>query len=677
MSLPKSPTSPPPIFTPHDLTILWRKSQAYAHLGFGIWITALIASSWNIGVYPILITAAIYVGVYVVYLLLFPLLSRRTLWPVLPELDQLSHGTHITEKQAEKVIIFLLNLPQKAVLVNLKTTLFAFIVGSMIWIFHVIPELSTKVPIAMFQTFILGVVISITEAYYNYAFAQEKTYASAKALISLYPDLARKSFKTNGPSIQTKLILSIRGFSVTAQISLLLFLATYLATPTHDQTSINQIIITLFLVMILGFVNLAFLTPKIARTFTQPLKDLSDWSSSVAQGNLDSTITSRTTDEISDVIVRSNQMVYSLSQDRKNLEEERNKLTAVVEGIVDGIISIDTSNHITFANKQIHQIFGVADQSLIGEDPGKHISIFDSANKDITYRIFSKTNEQIKRAELRLVDAHNTSKFVNIICTPIATHHDNASYVVAIHDVSKEQELEQMKVDFVSMAAHELRTPLTSVTGYLATLQEEMGYFNDDHKLFVNRGLESAQQLMDLVDDLLAISRIERGVLKLIITPIDWQQLLEQSIKDTAALASRKEITVTVKDPPIPLPKVEADESRIKEVLHNLISNAIKYSPAKTTITVSAEREENAIVTHVSDEGIGIPQNALPRLFSKFYRVSASTGENAHTGTGLGLYISKAMIDMHHGKIWVDSKISKGSTFSFSLPIKSPVTQIY
>ncbi|PIZ47634.1 hypothetical protein COY32_01345 [candidate division WWE3 bacterium CG_4_10_14_0_2_um_filter_41_14] len=204
-----------------------------------------------------------------------------------------------------------------------------------------------------------------------------------------------------------------------------------------------------------------------------------------------------------------------------------------------------------------------------------------------------------------------------------------------------------------------------------------MGYFNDDHKLFVNRGLESAQQLMDLVDDLLAISRIERGVLKLIITPIDWQQLLEQSIKDTAALASRKEITVTVKDPPIPLPKVEADESRIKEVLHNLISNAIKYSPAKTTITVSAEREENAIVTHVSDEGIGIPQNALPRLFSKFYRVSASTGENAHTGTGLGLYISKAMIDMHHGKIWVDSKISKGSTFSFSLPIKSPVTQIY
>lgn len=671
MTLPKN-TLPNPdlIFTPFELSKIRWKSQVYTHIFFGIWMSILAALSWDVGLSAVLKVGVVYIILYLfVYIPLFAVLPYRTLKPTLADTHRFARGDVLTTPEIEKLVIFLLNLPKRAVVETIVVTMSAFTLGSTFWLLGLIPELQNVMYIAVFQTIVLGFIISIVEALYNYVFIQAKVYESVAYLISLYPDLARKALASNHTSLQTKLLLALRGLSMSGQISFLLFLATYLTATAPDQTTLIHAILFMGFVMLFTIMNLLLLTPKIADTFAQPLKILKEWSIKVAQGEYNTPVTVRTTDEIADVIVQSNIMVHELASKRANLEGERNKLTAVISGIVDGIIAINTQNKIAFANEQIHRIFAVPNGSLADSDPGNHIAIFDSSNNEITYRIFSKTDTQIQHTDLRLVDATGTSKFVNITCTPMGNDSNETAYVVAIHDVTKEQELEQMKVDFVSMAAHELRTPLTAITGYLATLQEEMNYFNEDHKLFVNRGLESAQMLMDLVDDLLAISRIERGVLKLDLNSTDWEKLMGETVKDSSALAERKSMTVTITKPTTPLPKIDVDNSRIKEVLHNLISNSIKYSPAKTTITLSAEIDGDNLVTHVSDQGMGIPKSALPRLFSKFYRVGQTSGLNAHSGTGLGLYITKAILDMHHGEIWVTSEENKGSTFSFSLPL--------
>jgi len=659
----------PELFTPLELSKIRWKSQVYTHIFFGFWISMLVAYSWNIGTTAILITAALYFALYIfIYIPLFAFLPHLTLKPILPELKRIKNGDQPTEAQAEKMIVFLLGLPRRAIIENVFVTMSAYILGSILWLLNVIPELQNIIHVVIFQTLFLGLIIAITEAFYNYAFVQEKVYASIKYLVDIHPSLSRKLFHASFTSLRTKLLISIRGFSISGQMSILLFLATYLTISVSNQQTQQQIVFSLLLVMLLSFINLLLLAPKVANTFTQPLNALTEWGTSVANGNLDSIMTIKTTDELAEVIAAGNNMVHSLSKDRKNLAKQQNTLEAIIDGIVDSVIAIDSKNKIIFANEQTGLLFGLDVANIIHTDAGTKIAVFDSSNNDVTYRIFSKTDKQIARSELRLVDAKGQSKFVNIINTPISSDSDETAYVIAIHDITKEQEFEQMKVDFVSMAAHELRTPLTSLTGYLATLQEEMVGFSEDHQLFVNRSFESAQQLMDLVDDLLSISRIERGVLKLEKTPTDWEELLSEVVRDSSRLAMDKNISIKITEPQVPLPKVSVDRARIKEIFHNLISNAIKYSPKETTIVLNTERKENDLITHITDHGIGIPKNSIGKLFSKFYRVSAS-GKDAHSGTGLGLYISKAIIEMHKGEIWVDSQVGKGSTFSFCLPL--------
>jgi two-component system phosphate regulon sensor histidine kinase PhoR len=286
----------------------------------------------------------------------------------------------------------------------------------------------------------------------------------------------------------------------------------------------------------------------------------------------------------------------------------------------------------------------------------------------LPHKKLTKDTVVFQKNELRVSSPSGKQLFVNLTSSGIKEGNEiGLGAIITISDVSKERELEEMKIDFVSMAAHELRTPITSARGYLSLIQDEcLDKLSPEQKSYIDKAFISSTQLASLVDNLLAVSRIERGAVNLQIVPANWSKIVKDCLNNFLPLAREKKIKLSVKIPE-KLLQVLVDEFRISEVLSNLLANALAYTKAGGSVKVEIEVNNKEIVTHVLDTGIGIPAEALPRLFTKFFRVSGAL-EQGSKGTGLGLYISKAIVEMHRGKIWVESKLGEGSTFSFSIP---------
>lgn len=226
-------------------------------------------------------------------------------------------------------------------------------------------------------------------------------------------------------------------------------------------------------------------------------------------------------------------------------------------------------------------------------------------------------------------------------------------------------------VNIISDAAHEFRTYLTSIINYLSVLSEESGAkLNPDEKLYLNRAFVSAQQLSGLVDNLLEMSRMDRGAFKITPPPqpIDLKPTFLKAAENGKLQAAQKNIEFLLNLPQEPLPNIYADTVKISEVINNFIANAITFSKEGSVIEMGSKVLNNEIVVYVTDNGSGIPKEYQPNLFTKFFHAPASE-EQGNKGLGLGLFISKAIIDLHKGKIWVQSEDGKGSTFSFSLPV--------
>lgn len=357
----------------------------------------------------------------------------------------------------------------------------------------------------------------------------------------------------------------------------------------------------------------------------------------------------------------------------KQISAERNKLTVMLSAISDSVIGLDLERNVVIANNAAEQLIGLTKDQMVGKQIGEICKVFEK-NIEVAPIIFAPiktdTYEGVvySKQSLKLMNARGQQKIVSLSSSQISQGLDvNLGCILTIHDDSKEDQLEKMKLDFVSMAAHELRTPLTALNSYLYIfIKENKDALNAEQNKFLNRMNISTQQLMSLVENLLSVSRIERGVFKVYLEPIDWVTYVKEYVDEMIPRAAEKSLTLTFSPPTLPISRVLADKSRINEVLLNLLANALAYTSPGGKIDVSIEQKGDQVITRVSDTGQGIPPDALPHLFSKFYRVSGKL-EQGSKGTGLGLYISKAMIEAHHGTISVDSKMGIGSTFSFTL----------
>jgi signal transduction histidine kinase len=248
---------------------------------------------------------------------------------------------------------------------------------------------------------------------------------------------------------------------------------------------------------------------------------------------------------------------------------------------------------------------------------------------------------------------------------------------IAIRNVrsyEKARELDRLKSEFVAVVSHEVRTPLTSIKGSLEILNDP-SYFKIDEKQRELLGISQANvdRLEQLINGILDFSKLESGRLSTRFEKIDPNELLQNALKGIQNLASRNEITVRL-DADTSLPTLLADELRLVQVVNNLLSNAIKFTPAGGEVRVHAAAEQDGVRFDVIDTGIGIAKEDIPKLFLKFQQLDSSNTRKAG-GTGLGLVITKGIVEEHGGRIWVESELSHGSTFSFWIPCRRPVAR--
>ncbi|MDO8885391.1 response regulator [Candidatus Oleimmundimicrobium sp.] len=259
-------------------------------------------------------------------------------------------------------------------------------------------------------------------------------------------------------------------------------------------------------------------------------------------------------------------------------------------------------------------------------------------------------------------------KILQIKTNPVVDERGNfLGFVRTLHDITFQREINTMKDEFVSTVSHDFRIPLTSIKGYVdLILDGEAGKFNDMQKEFLTIVKQNSDRLISMINDFLDISRIESGKMNFDIKPENIKSMIHDVVSTFQRFINEKKMEIEIKVPD-KLPNILADHDRIIQVLNNLVSNSIKYTPPNGKVVVEVCEKGNYIVVSISDTGVGISTKDQEKLFTKFYRVDSSLIQETG-GSGLGLSICKTIIERHGGKIWVESKEEKGSKFSFSLP---------
>ena len=406
--------------------------------------------------------------------------------------------------------------------------------------------------------------------------------------------------------------------------------------------------------------------------FLKPLKNLISAAVNLGSGNYNARADIRSNDEFEIVGKSFNLMADKIKQSFENLEHqkntatlEKNKLEEILSTIIDGIIALDFNKNIILINKSAEEITGFTKQEMLGYPLEKLVHLFSDQEEILQKAYCQPTFNQTAK----LIGKDGKQTKVNFSTAQLEqTTQTGVNCILILHDIAKEEDLEKMKLDFVSMASHELRTPLTSIIGYLSVfLNENKDKVEKEEMALLEKSLTSSQQLLVLVQNLLSVNKIERDQMSVFAQPLDYLPIITKVVDDLKTQAIQKNIILNFILPNA-LPKVMGDSIRLPEVITNLVANAINFTDTGGKIEVSINSSPNEITTTISDTGIGIPKEALPHLFNKFFRVSNQT-QQASKGTGLGLYIAKSIIEKLGGKIWVESEGGKGSRFSFTLPI--------
>ena len=369
----------------------------------------------------------------------------------------------------------------------------------------------------------------------------------------------------------------------------------------------------------------------------------------------------------------------STAEKTVELAAEKDVLEAVLYNTSDGVYALDRQGRIVTFNKAMEDLTGFSANEVDMKLADEVIRLFEESSplelrrycalSGVSTEVPSYSNDKVT-----LVARNGGKKYVHMSSSTITDSREvNIGCIVTLKDVTKDIELETMKLDFVSMAAHELRTPLTAMRGYLSFLNDDIKESLDEtHREYLEKATISADQLHILIENLLNISRIERGTLVLEKSKENWLQLVNEVVESHQADAKAAGLTLALAETPSTLPEVDVDKTMISEVLTNLLDNAIRYTDEGGRVEVVVEESDGKVITHIKDTGIGIPQAAIPHLFKKFYRVSTVLKEG-RKGTGLGLFISKEIMKLHNGDIWVESTEGKGSTFSFGIPVEGSV----
>lgn len=483
---------------------------------------------------------------------------------------------------------------------------------------------------------------------------------------------------------------------------------TFVSEQTVEEAfkPVTDLRLTIFTITIIIITIISILILKFSKSFTRPINKLKTGAEEYGKGNLSYAIDIHTNDELEDlghsftnmagklndliIDLQSrdtslNSFNIELKNEKETISAERNKLQVIISGITDAIIALNLNRQIIMFNKAAQELTGFTEEQALGKQINKVLKFVDNKTeldlndycpvREDSYEgiIYSKDN-------IHMLCSNNKNAFVRIITGKIREGaYVNLSCILTIHDMGKEKQFEDMKLDFVSMAAHELRTPITSIRGYTSVLQEEFGEIMTDQAkdwtVLLGRISISAEQLLALVENLLNVTKIEKGILSLALKDQKWKDCVQEVVEVFIDRSKSKNINLIMQDIPEDIIAF-IDRFRINEVLSNLISNAINYTQQGGAIIIDAKISDDGkwIETSITDNGKGIPKIAQSHLFEKFFRVSGPL-EQGSKGNGLGLYISKSIVQMHNGKIWVDSDEGMGAKFTFTVPRSESLIQ--
>ncbi len=330
-------------------------------------------------------------------------------------------------------------------------------------------------------------------------------------------------------------------------------------------------------------------------------------------------------------------------------ESERGRLEAIIGGIEDGVIVLDAAENLVLINRAGREIFGLTGADVIGRPLEAVI-----ANAELQALLTSPTGRATRLFELNLEDG----RVFKAQHTPIP----QIGSAITLHDITEIKRLEKMKGDFVHTVAHDLRSPLTAVLGY-ADLVEHAGNLNENQHEFVNRIQTSVKSITGLVNELLEFGRLESGS-DTRREDVHLDGVMKDSLALFEPLVAQKQLKMNV-DAPDGLPTVRANPVRMRQVMDNLISNAIKFTPEGGEIRLCLHFKDHQLVLEVTDSGPGIPLEDQAHIFERFYRARNVDGT---LGSGLGLTIVKSIADSYNGRVWVESAEGRGSSFFVALP---------
>jgi len=361
--------------------------------------------------------------------------------------------------------------------------------------------------------------------------------------------------------------------------------------------------------------------------------------------------------------------------EQKSSEQKQAMLAAIVDSSDDAIVSKDLSGIITSWNHGAEKIFGYSAAEAIG----KHITLIipeDRLDEETVIINKIRKGERVNHFETIRKRKDGTPINISVAVSPVK---DKNGKVIGASKVARDitekaeiekqrqlyterlQEISHYKDEFMAMASHELKTPLTVIKANLQILEHKM---QDDTKVdFVNKTLSQVNKLTNLIADLLDVSKIQTGALELNRSNFELIPFLEEVIEDIQQTSPEHKIIFNAAEKNI---VARADRDRLEQVVINLLTNAIKYSPGAKEVMVDVYTKDNNIVVAIRDKGIGIPQDDMDKVFTRFFRVRGLA--STFSGSGIGLYISSEIIKRHGGKMWVESEIDKGSAFYFTVP---------
>ena len=356
-------------------------------------------------------------------------------------------------------------------------------------------------------------------------------------------------------------------------------------------------------------------------------------------------------------------ILEDVEESRKSAEEERDKTQSIITNFADGLLLFNAEDKLSLVNPRAEKFFNIKKENIIGK------SISDLNAIPVIKPVLDLIREEAKGVFRREAQI-NKDSVLEVSTVPIASEEETFGTLVILHDVTREKLIETMKTEFVSLAAHQLRTPLSAIKWTLRIILDgDLGKINQEQNDFLEKTYASNERMISLINDLLNVTRIEEGryVYKPTLTDIETvAQFVVNSYKEEA---ERRQIKLSFKKSETVLPQVSVDVEKIRLSIQNFVDNAIRYTPAGGSVTISLGGGKKEVEILIKDTGLGIPKDQQKRVFAKFFR-AANIMRTDTEGSGLGLFISKNIVEAHGGRVWFESEENKGSTFHLVLPVK-------